>query len=321
MSLQTGVELITISLILNKLSGFYGLLAILTGYQLDALQLSMYIYSLIALGITVWLAPHIRKQSPLHCLALAWFYIFDSLLNAAYTACFSVTWFLVISQHHHGENPSGPGAGTIGDTAGFTSPKANVSSVHVEAAPASGLAAGQDAVAAGAPAAAPAGQDAAATGSASLGHGVLQPESMNSIGVIIVLWTVRLYFCLVMLSYARVVLRQYVAHSSLKNNTYVSTVGSGLLEDPFSESKPEGQGWQGKLGRIMVSMGRRYWLGAEEDDSWMQNMGDKFRRSAEASEEAGPIERERRRRSGTGPPPAPQQLINQTQSVKLQDMA
>ena len=327
MSLRTGAELITLSLLFNKLSGLYGLLALLTGYELDSLQLSMYIYSLFALALTAFLSPHIRKQSPLQCLALAWFYVIDSVINAAYTVCFSITWFLVISQHHHGEKPSGPGAGTIGDTSGFTNPENNVTSVHVEAAPNTGAMGGQDAVAAGTPSNAPAGQEAS-TGSPSLGHGVLQPESMNSIGVICTLWTVRLYFCLIMLAYARLVLRQHIAYTSLKNNPQHASIyttastSTGIAENPFDESRPEGQGWQGKLGRLMLSFGQTYWLGSEEDESWMYSMGGKFRRSAERpgmggfeeTATTGPTERERRRRSGTGPPPPPQQMINQIQT-------
>ena len=75
MSLQTGASLITLSLLLNKVSGLYGLLAILTGFHLSPFQLSMYIYSLLALALAAFLAPHIRKQTPLQSLALAWFYV------------------------------------------------------------------------------------------------------------------------------------------------------------------------------------------------------------------------------------------------------
>ncbi|KAL2761104.1 hypothetical protein ACRALDRAFT_1078448 [Sodiomyces alcalophilus JCM 7366] len=92
-SLQTGTEAITLTLMINKLAGFYGLLAILTGYSLSLLQLSMYIYSLIVLVLLVILFPHIRRQSALECLGLAWLYIIDTVLNGAYTAAFAVEWF------------------------------------------------------------------------------------------------------------------------------------------------------------------------------------------------------------------------------------
>ncbi|ERF70708.1 hypothetical protein EPUS_02574 [Endocarpon pusillum Z07020] len=235
MSLSTGASLITLSLLLNKVSALYGLLALLTGFELNTLQLSMYIYSLLALGLTAYLAPHIRTH----------------IVNAAYTAAFGVTWFL--------------------------------------------------------------------------------PESMNSLGVVIVLWTIRLYFCVVMLSYARMVLRRHVALSSVKNNSYTAaSKDAAMAENPFRESG----GWQGRLGRVMVAFPRAYWLGGDGgvgdeegvigagDVRWMEGMGGKFRKGgngagtsngngngaagtegSSAVESSGPLERERRRRSGTGPPP------------------
>jgi inositol phosphorylceramide synthase regulatory subunit len=316
MSLSTGASLITLSLLLNKVSGLYGVLALLTGYHLSPIQLSMYIYSCFALVLTALLAPHIRTQSPLHCLALAWFYVLDSAINLAYTALFGITWFLVLAQHHGGttaSSSSGPATAgdTISDTSGFTSPHHNVSHVDVIASPAADV----DGVLSGTPANAPAG----ATGNGSLRHAVLAPESMNSLGVIISLWTIRLYFCVIMLAYARFVLRQHIAASGSKISSTSYTAASSsanLAENPFSETKTEGQGGKGKLGRVMVSIGRSYWLGSDEDDlSWMSGMARKFRRSEDvlANVEApGPLERERRRRSGTGPPVPAETLLQQS---------
>ncbi|KAK4996805.1 hypothetical protein LTR28_000069, partial [Elasticomyces elasticus] len=50
-SLRTATEYITLTIALNKLSGLYGLLALLTGYHLNPLQLSSYVYSLFALAL------------------------------------------------------------------------------------------------------------------------------------------------------------------------------------------------------------------------------------------------------------------------------
>lgn len=324
MSLRTGTELITLSLLLNKVSGFYGLLAILTGLHLSPLQLSMYIYSLLALFIIAMLAPHIRSQSPFPCLALAWFYVLDSIINAAYTAAFGITWFRVISQHHSdksGEAPiPGAGGSTMGDTAGFTSPKYNVSAVEVAASPAAGLTDGQDAVAVGIPA------DGSATysGSPSLKHGVLQPESMSSVIVIVALWAVRVYFILIVLSYARFVLRQYIATVSRSNvQLHTGSADGNLAENPFASHMPEGQGWKGRLGRMMVRLGRGYWLGSEEEDAWMISGSGKFRRLASKEPHVpGVVERERRRRSGTGPPPPPPPQLQgqQGQHLRVQEL-
>ncbi|EAS34913.3 uncharacterized protein CIMG_00267 [Coccidioides immitis RS] len=312
MSLQTGASLITLSLLLNKVSGLYGLLAILTGFRLSPFQLSMYIYSILALVLTAFLAPHIRKQTPFYCLALAWFYLLDSLINAAYTAAFAVTWFLVISQHHHSAPTSGPGSSTMGDTAGFTNPKFNVSSVHV--APGDGTFASTE------PASAPAGAVDGLDGKPSLGNGVLQPEGLQSIGVICTLWTIRVYFVLVMMAFARQCLRQHAfsprsplsRHGSAAHSRNPSTVSNIELEpNPFSARLPDGQGWKGKLGRAMISVGRRYWLDGDDDDGWMFGLNRKFHRNRGFfnSADGGLSERERRRRSGTGPPVPSQSVL------------
>ncbi|GIC85680.1 inositol phosphorylceramide synthase regulatory subunit KEI1 [Aspergillus udagawae] len=287
MSLETGASLITLSLLLNKISGLYGLLALLTGYHLSPVQLSMYLYSLIALGLTALLFPYIRKQSPLQCLALAWLYLFDTVINAAYTAAFGVTWFLVISQHYDNGSAKGPGSDTMSQTAGFTNPKYGSSSTN------------------GNSARSPDG----------LTNAVTQPESFQSIVFICLLWIIRIYFVFVMLAFARQTLRLYIAiprHTQLpthSRNTSVASVASvaDIDREPFSPYSPDGQGWQGKLGRFMISLGRSYWLGEDEDGAWLDTMGRKFR--ARGQELPGPLERERRRRSGTGPPQPSQATV------------
>ncbi|KAI9883142.1 MAG: hypothetical protein M1823_005090 [Watsoniomyces obsoletus] len=309
MSLRTGTELIALSLLLNKISGIYGLLALLTGVSLSPLQLSMYIYSVLALILTAYLSRHIRKQSPLQNLALAWFYIIDSIINALYTAAFAMTWFLVISQHQAGRTGdiiSGPGnAGkTIDDTAGFTSPEHNVTHVDVVATPAKGLTTGQDAVAIGTPSSSMA---AMGTKTPSLGHGVLQPESMTSLIVICSLWALRMYFVFVVMAYARSVLRRHISTSYdtglAMPRKPESSSSTSSRPNPFASTTREGQGWPGRLGRVMIAVGRGYWLGggADEDESWAVGLTGKFRKDEEDAR-GGLMERERRRRSGTGPP-------------------
>ena len=297
---------------MNKLSGLYGILALLTGYHLSSLQLSMYLYSLFALFLTIYLAPHIKKQSPLQCLALAWFYALDTVLNAAWTAAFAVSWFLVLVAHNAGQTvgKSGP-KGTISDTAGFTNPKINASSVEIAAqgvTPPSPVAGAEEVVVGVTESDKPAGSG---TGDGTVAGAVLSTESMNSIGIIIALWTVRVYFCVIMLGWARVVVRQHIARNASQGYDGASK-DQAMGDNPFDVSKPDGQGWKGKLGRFLIALGRSYWLGKDENDAWMYGM--KFRRSNEIGtmlsslEPAGPTERERRRRSGTGPPAAPIEL-------------
>lgn len=288
MSLETGASLITLSLLLNKISGLYGLLALLTGYHLSPVQLSMYLYSLFVLGVVAVLFPHIRKQSPLQCLALAWLYTIDSLINAAYTAAFGVTWFLVVSQHYDNGTASGPGSETIEQTAGFTSPKYDASYTEIKNSAEGDTTQHQ-------------------RSSDGLTNAVNQPESFQSIILVSLLWVIRAYFVCVMLAFARRAVRRYVAaprHTQLpthSRNTSVASVAD-IDREPFSPYSPEGQGWKGKLGRGMISINRNYFLGEDEDIDWMNNIGLKFRTRNENTEPPGPLERERRRRSGTGPP-------------------
>ncbi|KAB2578854.1 hypothetical protein BFW01_g9514 [Lasiodiplodia theobromae] len=312
MSLRTGVELVVLTILVNKITGFYGILALATGYHVSPLQLSMYIYSIIALFLTVYLARYIRKQDPLRCLALAWFYAIDTVINAAYTAAFGIAWFLVLAQHPHGSKPDGPGGKMIGDTSGFTDPKYNVSQVDVVAKPAGGLTSGQEAVAVG--------SGDGGFPAAGLGSAVFQSGSVMSITIISALWAVRLYFVVIMLAYARNVLRQHIMATSASQYTlHTGNPSDELAENPFAEHREEGQGWQGKLGRAMVSVGREYWLGRDEDGEWMRGMGGKFRKSTNLQPAPGVGERERRRRSGTGPPAPPPQLPRPVSLESIRD--
>lgn len=304
MTLRTGTELITLTILINKVTGVYGILALFTGYHLSGLQLSMYIYSIGALILTAILAPHIRKQTPLQCIALAWFYALDSIVNALYTAAFAFSWFLVLARHTAPldgaeKKLTAPGSDMIDDTAGFTNPQYNVS--HVDVVGADGLVghASSDGTAA-----------AANSGGGVIGSTILQSGSIASVAVISALWAIRLYFILVMMSYARGVLRQNIVSSSAAQGVPATAAKSEdaghasaeatpptpYLENPFAEKS----GWAGKLGRAMIGFPKSYWLGpdTEGDARWMREVGTRFGRK----ESTGVHERERRRRAGTGPP-------------------
>lgn len=293
-SLKTATELIVLTLLINKASGIYGMLALLTGYHLSWAQLSMYIYSIIILGLVCYLAPHIKRQSALQCLALAWIYVIDSIINVVYTGLFGATWFILLARHLTDDSKAlGPGGKMMNDTAGFTDAEHSVSSVEVVAAPANGAMAAQDAVAIGK-------HDGSALGSA-----VFQGGSIMSISVIGILWMVRLYFILVVMAYARGVLRQHiVAKSASSQGLQSGSKSSDMAENPFAEGSDEGQGWKGKLGRAMTRVLQSYWLGKDDEDEWVRGAGERFKKLAIKVPQPGVGERERRARSGTGPPPA-----------------
>ncbi|KFA48849.1 hypothetical protein S40293_01562 [Stachybotrys chartarum IBT 40293] len=215
-NLETGTELISLALAFNKVTGVYGLLAILTGYQLSLLQLSTYVYSITVLALLIYLVPHIRRQDPFECLALAWLYIIDTVINSAYTAAFGVNWYLTNA------SPGNPGAAEA-------QPPAS------EGAQVEGL-------------------EALRQESSQYGK-VVPQETATSMLFIVGLTLVRIYFTVVIMAYARQTLQQHMQ----RNN---STERDG----PFAASLPGGQGRKGRLGRLMVSQGRRYWL--EQREEW-----------------------------------------------------
>ncbi|KZM23904.1 uncharacterized protein EKO05_0009292 [Ascochyta rabiei] len=299
MSLRTGAEIITYLQVINKVSGLYGLLAILTGASIDGFQLSMYTYSTLALVATVFLYKHIRLQSPFETLLLAHLYALDSVVNALYTALFGIAWFYTLAAHPD-EQSSLPGQHGISDNAGFTSPKHNVSEVNVVASPAGGVAAGHNAVAGGVP------HNGAPGVGAGLGNAVFQSGSIMSISLISAFWALRVYFVFVMLAFARQCLRQHLAAHAASAGWYSSnsmqTTATDLAENPFLEGRAQGAGWKGKLGRAMLSGAPKYWLGADAEGEWQHAVGGKFRKNTQLEQPVGFSERERRRRSGTGPP-------------------
>ncbi|PNS18361.1 Inositol phoshorylceramide synthase regulatory subunit kei1 [Sphaceloma murrayae] len=327
-SLLTATEFITITLLINKVEGVYGILALFTGYHLSALQLSMYIYSIAVLVLVCYLGPHIRQQSPLENLILAWVYLLDSLVNASYTALFGLGWFITLAQHLNptpptdGDSPkvTAPGGKTIGDTAGFTDPSAGpVDSVDIIASPSSDkLVPGQEAKVI------PHGDG---TG---LGNTIFQSGSIMSITIISTLWFIRLYFILIIMAYARQVLRGYSQSASVAasrkpvsaeetDSTEHLAAGTDKLANPFHPSAPLGQGWKGKLGRALTRFPATYWLGRDEaDEEWVRGADERFRRrlasrgtflKSPPAPNRGTDERVRRARSGTGPPPPGLELL------------
>ncbi len=77
-----------------------------------------------------------------------------------------------------------------------------------------------------------------------------------------------------MMAYARQVLRDYTQISSIASSRRQKDAG---VENPFSADMPEGQGWRGRLGRMMVWVGKGYFLGGPVDDSWAKDVNSRFK--------------------------------------------
>ncbi|KAG5941851.1 hypothetical protein E4U53_007335 [Claviceps sorghi] len=224
--LQTGTELISLALVFNKVTGIYGLLAILTGYQLSLLQLSTYVYSIGLLGLLVHLIPHIRRQSPFECLALAWLYFLDTAINGAYTAVFGLDWYFA----------------STSSSAGGEAKASSLPNIVIE------------------------GFEGLRRQSAIRGEVLLPQETATSMVLIVGLTLIRVYFTIVVMAFARQVLQKYMQLMILE--------GPGVDErdGPFAIDLPDGEGRNGKLGRLMVSFGRGYWLDVPGLDDWERNV-------------------------------------------------
>ena len=222
-NLQTGTELISLALVFNKVTGVYGLLAILTGYQLSLLQLSTYIYSIGILGLLVYLVPHIRRQSPFECLALAWMYFLDTAINGAYTAAFGLDWYFTSTGSGDSDTKSTSLPNFVAE--GIEGLKRE-SAIHGKAVP---------------------------------------QETATSMVLIVGLTLIRVYFSAVVMAFARQVLQKYMQLMVLE--------GPGIdeSEGPFAVDLPDGDGRKGRLGRLMVSFGRGYWLDFPRVDDWENN--------------------------------------------------
>lgn len=298
-SLHTATEFLTFTLAINKVTGLYGILALFTGYTLNPLQLSHYIYSLLVLFLAAYLSQAIRQRDgdgALKVVGLAWVYVLDTVINSVYTSLFGAGWFLLLAQHLNETTPVAggkiPGGSMMNDTAGFTDPEHIVSEVNVIAAPASGVMSGQDAVAYGTNTGAP------------LGGVIFERGSIATLTLLALFCVIRVYLCIIVLSFARSTLRQYIANSS---TSYSQTDDPTMAENPFRTGREEGTGWRGKLGRFMLKFpSKRYWLGKDEsEDEWVRATSGRFESGRGLSIKVPHNalgERERRARSGTGPP-------------------
>ncbi|KAK5117385.1 hypothetical protein LTR62_006003 [Meristemomyces frigidus] len=297
--LRTATEFILFLLGVNKVTGLYGILALLTGYPLNPLQLSHYIYSLAVLGPICYLSPAIRGQqdssSTVKVIALAWVYVLDTVINSVYTMLFGLGWFALLARQA-GEGSGaldGMGQGTMNETAGFTSPEHDVSKVDIFTTPAPGAMPGQEA------------RLYAISG--SLSSAVLSQGSVSTLAVLVALWVIRVYFCVVVLSYARSTLRAYIASTSA--TSYSTASDANIAENPFRHGRAEGEGWRGALGRSMLRFPtKRYWLGRDESQAEWASGADArlegargLRIKVPGGSVGGVGERERRARSGTGP--------------------
>lgn len=90
--IKTGVTMALLFALLNKVAGVYGLIVIFTGGSLA--QLSLYVYSVLALVAFAWGLNAVAEEDPRKTLYFAHLYFVDHILSTMWTVFFGVLWWV-----------------------------------------------------------------------------------------------------------------------------------------------------------------------------------------------------------------------------------
>ncbi|KAF9054438.1 Inositolphosphorylceramide synthase subunit Kei1-domain-containing protein [Panaeolus papilionaceus] len=94
LDIKTGVNLALLFALLNKVAGVYGLIAVLTGAGGTFAQLSLYIYSVLGLVALAWGLRVVQEEDPKKTLYFAHLFFADHILSTSWTVFFAIVWWL-----------------------------------------------------------------------------------------------------------------------------------------------------------------------------------------------------------------------------------
>ncbi|PPQ62881.1 hypothetical protein CVT24_006278 [Panaeolus cyanescens] len=94
LDIKTGVNLALLFALLNKVAGVYGLIAVLTGAGGTFAQLSLYIYSVLGLVALAWGLRVVQEEDPKNTLYFAHLFFADHVLSTSWTVFFALVWWL-----------------------------------------------------------------------------------------------------------------------------------------------------------------------------------------------------------------------------------
>ncbi|KAF8909328.1 Inositolphosphorylceramide synthase subunit Kei1-domain-containing protein [Gymnopilus junonius] len=94
LDLKTGVTVALLFALLNKVAGVYGLIAVLTGAGGSFAQLSLYIYSAVALAALAWGLRVVHNEDAKKTLYFAHLFFADHIFSTSWTIFFAVGWWL-----------------------------------------------------------------------------------------------------------------------------------------------------------------------------------------------------------------------------------
>ncbi|KAL0067247.1 hypothetical protein AAF712_005817 [Marasmius tenuissimus] len=93
LDLKTAVSVALFFAIFNKVAGVYGLIAVATGAGGSFSQLSLYIYSVVALVALVWGVQAVKEEDPKKTLYFAHLFFADHIFSTSWTVYFAVLWW------------------------------------------------------------------------------------------------------------------------------------------------------------------------------------------------------------------------------------
>ncbi|KAI0343008.1 DUF1753-domain-containing protein [Trametopsis cervina] len=163
--LKAGVTIAILFAVLNKVAGVYGLLAVLTGAGGSLAQLSMYLYSVLGLVALVWGLKAVGKEDAKNTLYFAHAFFADHMLSTAWIIYFAVVWW-IYTPHDGRQEITSPAQKEIMEAGGG----GNTNMSQTERAAAASA--------------------------------IWNQEKSTSLGVIIVGWLIKVYFALLLYSYA-----------------------------------------------------------------------------------------------------------------------
>ncbi|KAL1745209.1 Inositolphosphorylceramide synthase subunit Kei1-domain-containing protein [Schizophyllum fasciatum] len=94
LDLKTGVVVALLFALLNKVAGVYGLIAALTGAGGSFAQISLYLYSTAALVAIALGLKAVKREDAKQTLYFAHFFFFDHALSTAWVIWFAIVWWL-----------------------------------------------------------------------------------------------------------------------------------------------------------------------------------------------------------------------------------
>ncbi|KAF5316039.1 hypothetical protein D9619_006357 [Psilocybe cf. subviscida] len=94
LDLKTGVIVALLFALLNKVAGVYGLIAVATGAGGSFAQLSLYIYSVLALAAIAWGMRVVQDEDPKKTYYFAHLFFADHIFSTAWTVFFAIGWWL-----------------------------------------------------------------------------------------------------------------------------------------------------------------------------------------------------------------------------------